>query len=168
MHHLVREIAVIREDDQAIGVLIEPSDIEEQVIVPDVYKVTGVLRLIRIVVRAHVAARLIERDVVKFIRRLYRLGIDLDDIILLDLHAHLADDLVVDHDAPLPDKLLAGSSGAYSAFSHICLQPDWVDIRISLDLLCHLLPSPRPLRLTSYPRISSYRSPRASAGPVCS
>ena len=110
MHHLVGEIAIIGEYDKSRGILIQTTDVEKQAVVPYIDKVSCILRLIRIIVRAYISPRFIESDIIQLVLKLNGLCIDLDYIVLIDLCAHFPDDFVVHHDTAFCNKAFTCSS----------------------------------------------------------
>jgi hypothetical protein len=122
----VREFAVVGEEHQAFGVVVEPADVEEPFgAVAEVIGDRGAAAVVRH--GGQHLPRLVERQVHDVLADRNSLAVDADDLGLrVDAGAEPADDLPVDLDPPLADELLAVPPAADACGGKNLLQPDAV------------------------------------------
>ena len=108
----VGEVAVVREQQQALGVGVEAADVEEPLLaVADVVLERDAAELV--VHRRDDALGLVEGEVDAVLVEVDAHAVDVDDLGLrVDAHAQLGDDLAVDLDATLLDEVLADAARA--------------------------------------------------------
>ena len=108
----VREVAVVGEDEQALGVGVQPPDVEEPLGSPgDVVADAHPAQLVGH--RRDHTGGLVEGEVDARLVEVHPLAVDVDGLPQwVDAHAELTHDLSVDLDAPLADEQLAGAAGA--------------------------------------------------------
>ena len=107
----VREVAVVGEDEQALGVGVEPADVEEPLLaVAD--EVADVDPAELVAHRGDDAERLVEGEVDPRLVELDAHAVDVHGLGGADAHAELGDDLAVDLHPALADQVLADPARA--------------------------------------------------------
>ena len=103
-------IPVVGEEDHSFALLVEPPGREEpdRRIEPD--KVDGFSRRVRVCIRADIAARLVEHDVVKAAGRFDRAAVERDGVGGQDAESGLADGPAVHGDASGFDEIAGGAA----------------------------------------------------------
>lgn len=127
MHDEIGELAVVRQDEKAGGIQVEPSDREEpSVLFGNEFQDRP--STLRIVEGADIAPWLVQKEIsiFLFLLSVYFLPVNFN-VVVLQAGKTERDDLPVDLDATLTDELLSFSSGAiaergeyflYSFFFH--------------------------------------------------
>ena len=118
----VRQLAVVGEQDDALGLGVEPADVEETgLAVGDV--VAEALAAVRVLHGGDDTGGLVQREEQVRLGG-HRQAVDLDLVLLrVDPHALLDDDLAVDLDPAGVDQLLAGAARAHAGAGEHLLQP---------------------------------------------
>ena len=122
----MRELAIVREQHEALGVVVEPAHVEQPLgTVAEVVRDDGAAPVVRH--RGQHLAGLVERQVYDVLTAGDALAVDADDLVLrIHAGAEPADDLPVDLDSSLADELLAAPSAADASGGEDLLQPDSV------------------------------------------
>jgi hypothetical protein len=129
----VREVAVVRQQEQALGVGVEASDVEEALLtVADVVLERDTAQLV--VHRRDDTLGLVEGEVDAVLVEVDPHPVDVDHLGLwVDAHAELGDHLAVHLDAPLLDEVLADTPRPDTAGRHQLLQPHTLGV-VDVDL----------------------------------
>ena len=129
----VGEVAVVGEQQQALGVGVEAADVEEPLVaVADVVAEADPAELV--VHRRDHAERLVEGEVDAGLVEVDAHAVDVDDLAgRVDAHAELGDDLAVDLHPAGGDELLADPAGPDAGGGQQLLQPDAVGV-VDVDL----------------------------------
>lgn len=104
VRHLVQEVAVVGEKDQAFAFLVQPPDRAQHGARRQFHQIRDQVRGMHVAAGRNHAARLVERNIVMLGWRVNAAPFKRDPVhARLDFHAHLGHDLAVDFDAPFLD-----------------------------------------------------------------
>jgi hypothetical protein len=136
VRELLRQVAVVGDDQQSFAVFIQPPHGEQPRLI-GIEQVDHPRPSFRIAVRREYAGRLVE-DVILLPFHAERFGVECDLLLLrIDPGAQLGDHLPINRDAPGDDELFARAPRTKPARSEISLQADQVKLRFRFGHGCN-------------------------------